>query len=85
MKSLQRINVGCVCADGVGTMCCSLVVAPSVALAPGPHGDGQCMPWGGSWKVHGGVPGAEPAGQLVELCDLEGARPGVALSIPWLR
>lgn len=53
IKSLQRINVGCVCADGAGTMCCSLVIVPSIAVDPSPHGDVQCMPLGGSWKTHG--------------------------------
>lgn len=62
--SLQRINVGCVCADGAGTVHCSLVAVASVAFASHTHGDEQCMPGGGSWKVHGGLPGAESAGQF---------------------
>lgn len=62
MKKLQRINV--VCADGAGTVCCSLVAVLSVALAPRTLGDEQYMPWGGSWRVHGGVRGAESADRL---------------------
>ena len=43
------------------------------------------MEQGGSWKVHGGVPGAQSAGQLWGLCDLEGARPRVVSCTPQLR
>ena len=46
MKTLQRIKVGCVCAGGAGTMCCSLVAVSGVALASGTHGGEQCRPWG---------------------------------------
>ena len=76
MKNLQRINVGCVCADGAGTVCCNLVAVPSVALVPHTHG---------AKKVRGEVSGAESPGQLWGSCDLDRARAGVVSSTPWGR